>query len=518
MKHFLLITFCLFVLGSLTAQNLSVDKRDISPRQIKSIGGISAYEHQIYLLLPTNLILKGKEIEASEANSISQKYPVWDIYRYDTLSGNIENMANKWQTKNALPNGFCIIDETKILYINSNKQLDSNNDSIKSVLKKYHNRKVVFANPTINAKNDVIWFSANLEGGEGGMDLWYIEKRGNNWSDPLNAGKNVNSPSNDLSPAVYNDSILIFTSNKGGNNYDLYFYDIKTEKTIHREYMPETDELYTAMGHEQQTYFVSFDKNNAQLWESNWSKSRESILHVIEAPIVEKITQIEQAKNELALRIPEIVPEEQINIQMTNYFGIARYDLTPFMRDSLTRLAKTLKSNPDLNILICGHASPDGPENLNMMLSYYRASEAYNWLISENIDASRIYRVYGGEYLYSNSENARNFSIFTFQNPELPQQIALYPLALNENEEETLTKFGANSDNLSFHRYQLSKLLPLENKRMLLIPVNVLYFAKKGEKAVDIARQYNIPPTQLKQSNQIGDEPLKEDKVLYIIY
>lgn len=518
MKHFLLITFCLLVLGSLTAQNLSVDKRDISPRQIKSIGGISAYEHQIYLLLPTNLILKGKEIEASEANSISQKYPVWDIYRYDTLSGNIENMANKWQTKNALPNGFCIVNETTILYINNKKQLDSNNDSLKNVLKNYHNRKVIFANPSINAKNNVIWFSANLEGGYGEMDLWYIEKNGNKWTDPINAGKNINSSSNELSPSVFNDSILIFTSNKGGNNYDLYYYDIKAEKTIHREYMPQTDELFNAMGYEQQNYFVSFDKNNAQLWESTWSKSRESILQVIEAPIVEKVAQIEKAKSELILRIPEVVPNEQVNIQMTNYFGMARYDLTPFMRDSLTRLSNTLKNNPDLNILICGHASPDGPENLNMMLSYYRASEAYNFLISKNIDDSRIYRVYGGEYLFSDAENARNFSIFTIQNLELPKQIALYPLALNENEEETLRKFGANGDNLSYHRYQLSKLLPLENKRMLLIPVNVLYFAKKGEKAVDIARQYNIPPTRLKQSNQIGDEPLKEDKVLYIIY
>jgi outer membrane protein OmpA-like peptidoglycan-associated protein len=287
---------------------------------------------------------------------------------------------------------------------------------------------------------------------------------------------------------------------------------------LHWEKMPESNEFFTALTPERELYFLSKDGKETKVWKSRWSEARTKDLKTIDAPKIEKIVEAPKKEEELVVKKSEVEEKEKLNIQMTNYFGLARYELTPYMKDSLNRLAQTLKKNPDLNILICGHASPDGPENLNMMLSYYRATEAYNWLVTHNIDDSRIYRVYGGEYLFVGTQKARNFSIFTFEDPELPRQIALYPLRSGEDKEEVVSKFGANSDDMTFHRYQLNKFLPLGNKNLLLIPVNVLYFAKAGEKPADIARQYNIPPTRLKQMNRIGEEAIKEDKVLFIVY
>ncbi|MBN1926797.1 MAG: OmpA family protein [Prolixibacteraceae bacterium] len=518
MKQLFFIISCMLLANALNAQDLSLYKEDISPDGIRKIGGISIYNDQVYLLLQSNILFNGKEIEASEAIAISQKYPVWDIYRYDPLTGSIENHSEQWKTTGATSNGFCIVDESTVIYINDKNHFDSNNSELKKTLNKLQNRKVAFADPSMNTDKNKLWFSADQPGGEGGMDIWYSEKKGDEWSDPINAGKGINTAENEISPSVYKDSILIFSSNLEGKNYDLCFFDLKKGKMLHRETMPESNEFFTSLTHKGNLYFLSKTGSDTKLWKSKWSEARTPELKTIEAPKIEKVIEAPKPENDLVLKTPEAKPEDKLNIQMTNYFGLARYELTPYMKDSLNRLAQTLKRSSDLNILICGHASPDGPENLNMMLSYYRASEAYNWLISHGIDDSRIYRVYGGEYLFVGTEKARNFSIFTFRNPELPRQIALYPLAPGEKEEEVVSKFGANSDDMTFHRYQLNKFLPLENKKLLLIPVNVLYFAKTGEKASDIARQYNIPPTRLKQMNRIGDEALTEDKVLFIVY
>jgi len=350
------------------------------------------------------------------------------------------------------------------------------------------------------------------------MDLWYTEKSGGEWGKPVNAGKTINTTGNEISPSVWNDSLLVLSSNREGKNYDLYFFDRKTHELLHREELPETGEFFALLPRKGLLYFLSMSGSDTRLWKGNWSAARTPDLVTIHTKMPEKVADAALPETDLSLKIPDRKPEERLNIQMTNYFGLARYDLTPLMRDSLTRLASTLKRSPDLNILICGHASPDGPEDLNMMLSSYRANEAYNWLIEKGIAPERIYRVYGGEYLFNDTLKARNFSIFTFQNPELPPQLAVYPLKQGEVEEAVVQRFGASSDNMAFHRYQLNKFLPLADKRLLLIPVNVLYMAKAGQTAAEIARQYTLPPARLKQINGMDDAPLPDNKVVFIIY
>lgn len=517
MKQLLIIPLLLFVV-SVQAQNLSLFREDISPEGINKIGGVCLFNDHIYLLLQSNLLYNGKELEASEAVSISQKYPVWDVYLYNPENGTIANQSKLWKTTQATPNGFSIVDSSTVFFINEKNQLTSNNKELREALKQLQDKKIIFADPSINALKNKIWFSADLPGGLGGMDLWYVEKSDEEWGNPINAGNQVNSADNEISPSVLRDSVLIFSSNRFNKNYDLYFFNLKTNELIHHEEIPDSTEFYTSIDSTGTLLFLSRKGKNSKLWKSKWSVARAPEMEVMKAPKIESVPEKISPKEELVIKKPETKIEESTNIQMTNYFGLARYNLTPYMKDSLNRLAKTLQEDPDLSILICGHASPDGPENLNMMLSYYRANEAYNWLISQHIADSRIYRVYGGEYLFNGTQKARNFSIFTLETPELPSQIALYPVKSGEDADAVATRMGTSLDDMSYQRYQLNKFLPLKNERLLLIPVNLLYMAKKGEQVVEIARQYNIPPSRLKTMNELDDAPLKADQVLYIVY
>lgn len=64
-----------------------------------------------------------------------------------------------------------------------------------------------------------IYFSSGEpKNSAGGWDLWYIERRGDGWSDPVNAGPPVNSPGDEFHPCVVADGSLYFTDAQGDIN------------------------------------------------------------------------------------------------------------------------------------------------------------------------------------------------------------------------------------------------------------------------------------------------------------
>jgi Tol biopolymer transport system component len=53
------------------------------------------------------------------------------------------------------------------------------------------------------------------------VDLWYVEREGDHWSPPQNAGDPINSPADEQTPSVAADGTLYFSSNRDGS-WDLY--------------------------------------------------------------------------------------------------------------------------------------------------------------------------------------------------------------------------------------------------------------------------------------------------------
>ena len=68
--------------------------------------------------------------------------------------------------------------------------------------------------PTISADEKVVIFSAEMNGGYGGKDLWMVTRvaRGQ-WSEPANLGPAVNTDGNEMFPFLHNDGSLYFASN-----------------------------------------------------------------------------------------------------------------------------------------------------------------------------------------------------------------------------------------------------------------------------------------------------------------
>lgn len=84
-------------------------------------------------------------------------------------------------------------------------------------------------------------------------DIWYIERKGNKWSDPINAGPEVNSSGNDYYISFSSDGALYFGSNRktdpgASENYDLHraaFVNGKFQKAVNLG-QPVNTEYYEA--------------------------------------------------------------------------------------------------------------------------------------------------------------------------------------------------------------------------------------------------------------------------------
>jgi outer membrane protein OmpA-like peptidoglycan-associated protein len=69
-----------------------------------------------------------------------------------------------------------------------------------------------FTHPTISADGNTLYFSSDIPGGEGGMDLYKSIKKGDEWGEPINLGQSINTAGNEIFPFIHADGTLYFAS------------------------------------------------------------------------------------------------------------------------------------------------------------------------------------------------------------------------------------------------------------------------------------------------------------------
>lgn len=85
------------------------------------------------------------------------------------------------------------------------------------------NTTVHIKNPSIAKGGNRIYFTSDIEGGQGGDDIWYTDfKKKTTWSAPVNAGPSINSDKDEDFAFVENDANLYFSTKRDGENSNLY--------------------------------------------------------------------------------------------------------------------------------------------------------------------------------------------------------------------------------------------------------------------------------------------------------
>lgn len=86
--------------------------------------------------------------------------------------------------------------------------------------------------PALSSDENRLFFSSDMPGGYGGLDLYFVEKTPKGWSKPINLGPDINTSGNEVFPFQHNSGTLFFSSDghKGLGALDLYMVDMGTRK------------------------------------------------------------------------------------------------------------------------------------------------------------------------------------------------------------------------------------------------------------------------------------------------
>ena len=130
-----------------------------------------------------------------------------------------------------------------------------------------------YCHPTISADGKRLYFSSNMPGGFGGMDLYVIRKiNDSTWTPPINLGARINTPKNELFPNISENGTLYFASNgqrKNVGGLDIYQIDIenRTAKvtSLGKPFNTEGDDFGFMLlpGHEGKGFFSSNRKGGS---------------------------------------------------------------------------------------------------------------------------------------------------------------------------------------------------------------------------------------------------------------
>ena len=135
-------------------------------------------------------------------------------------NGNIMYYSRNNSIENSLRN---ISDTSNKLGIYSAELIDGFWANIKPFT--FNNPLYSFCTPALTPDGERIYFSSDMPGGYGGMDLYYCDKRNNDWDKPVNLGPVINTKKNESFPFACKYGKLFFASDghKGFGGKDLFY-------------------------------------------------------------------------------------------------------------------------------------------------------------------------------------------------------------------------------------------------------------------------------------------------------
>ena len=157
-----------------------------------------------------------------------------------------------------------------------------------------NNENYSIGHPAISPSGDLIVFASDMQGGQGGTDLYVATLSENGTiTNPINLGPKVNTSGNEFFPWFSPEGQLFFSSNglKGLGGYDLWVTEIKNGKDVFNPINIEapinspSDDIALVFHAENQGYFSSTrNKNNDDVYTFN--QLRPIVFKVIMSGIV----------------------------------------------------------------------------------------------------------------------------------------------------------------------------------------------------------------------------------------
>lgn len=310
---------------------------------------------------------------------------------------------------------------------------------------------VSIGHPAVSVDGNRIYFVTDqIPGGHGGKDIWYVERQGGKWTEPINVGDLVNTEKDELFPYVRDNGELYFSSDGHAGFGGLDIYKVKEENgkqtLIHLPYplnsyaddfgitykpgldeglltssrSNKSDNIYSFQFIPQQLVVKCLAQNNITelpvpgvginvLCDDGTTNYIETDSTGIAAMVVQSqreyifstdnprflkgtgtVSTYKEKGNRLYQLTIELQPIERPIVIPNIYFDVAKWELRADAKKNLNELISILKDNPNITIELSAHTDMVGRDEANMLLSENRAKSVVEYLISQGVYWDRL--------------------------------------------------------------------------------------------------------------------------------
>lgn len=231
-------------------------------------------------------------------------------------------------------------------------------------------------NPAIGNKGKRIYFSSEIDGGKGGRDIWYIDRKADNktWSAPKNM-TDVNSEGEEDFPQLIGDTAFYFSSTRkdtlgGVNIFKKFMKKQGGAEMIPADFNSGADDKNFIVA-EKCPFLISNRGGGDDIYRPN-VKAPEPIVEA--APID---------------TTPVKVVRKDFNTCIF-YFEFDKSTMIETYEKEFKYIYEFINEDSTSTIQITGHTDERGTDEYNKQLSHERASVVYDQLIKMGIDKKRL--------------------------------------------------------------------------------------------------------------------------------
>lgn len=267
--------------------------------------------------------------------------------------------------------------------------------------------------------NDTLMlFSSRRNGGFGGSDLYYSIFQNGKWQNPLNFGKEINSPFDEICPFLATDGrTLFFSSNNlesiGG--YDIFVSEFSDDslqwskaRNLELPINSARDDAFFRLNFDGTKAFFSSNRKDGfgkrDLY-SIFFKSAIEAQTINSTPdlfykVKEFRDSIDSFENPNKKETPTIV----YNLKSINYDKEVDI-LSNKNQQTLNNILAILRKNPDTKVRLTSHVEANAGTGLDAFLSIKRAEKIVDFLAKEGIGFERI-KLLGCGAMYPVAQNS----------------------------------------------------------------------------------------------------------------
>lgn len=310
-----------------------------------------------------------------------------------------------------------------------------------------------FAHPAVSPDGEWLYFTSDMPGGEGGLDIWRVRITGHGLGGVENLGEPINTPGDEMFPTFRPNGDLYFSSNghQGFGGLDIYIAKLdKSGKKIVIEHPgyplnSQGDDFGMTFEGAHNRGFFSSNRGDGRGWDHIYSFEKPEIMQTVTGWVYEmegyelpaaqvyivgndgtnkkvsvkgdgSFTEVVEPgvdyvmlatckgflnhKEEISVKPTEVSEDHvlqfplasiQVPVLIDNiFYDFDKYSLRKESETALDELVKLLEQNPNVTIELSAHCDYKGSDAYNKKLSQRRAETVVRYLIEKGIKADRL--------------------------------------------------------------------------------------------------------------------------------